>query len=102
MTDKYNGWTNYETWAVNLWLSNDEPTYRQVRNLCLSQNDEYKGSTRTSSATTAITNRIHRMLTIFTIFDFYHFQSFLVKVLGWSAMAEPGGPFGFHIDNQAF
>lgn len=29
MTDKkYNGWTNYETWNVNLWLtSNDEGTY---------------------------------------------------------------------------
>ena len=20
---KYNGWTNYETWSVNLWMSND-------------------------------------------------------------------------------
>jgi hypothetical protein len=20
----YNGWTNYETWAVNLWMSNDQ------------------------------------------------------------------------------
>lgn len=25
---KYNGWTNYETWAVKLWLDNEEPIYR--------------------------------------------------------------------------
>jgi len=25
MTKKeYNGWTNYETWVVNLWMDNDE------------------------------------------------------------------------------
>jgi len=24
----YNGWTNYETWAVKLWMDNEEPTYR--------------------------------------------------------------------------
>lgn len=23
----YNGWTNYETWIVNLWISNDSGSY---------------------------------------------------------------------------
>jgi len=28
---KYNGWTNYETWAVKLWMDNEEPSYRYWR-----------------------------------------------------------------------
>lgn len=28
--EKYNGWANYETWNVALWLGNDEPLYRAV------------------------------------------------------------------------
>jgi hypothetical protein len=32
MTDqRYNGWTNYETWNVSLWLDNDEGSYTYVR-----------------------------------------------------------------------
>jgi len=28
---EYNGWTNYETWVVNLWMDNEEGSYRYWR-----------------------------------------------------------------------
>ncbi len=28
---RYNGWTNYETWAVSLWIDNDQATYLHWR-----------------------------------------------------------------------
>ena len=30
MEKGYNGWANYPTWCVNLWLSNEEPLYREA------------------------------------------------------------------------
>lgn len=29
MSETYNGWTNYETWCVKLWLDNDGWQYEQ-------------------------------------------------------------------------
>jgi hypothetical protein len=28
---EYNGWKNYATWNVMLWLNNDEPSYRAMQ-----------------------------------------------------------------------
>jgi uncharacterized protein YgfB (UPF0149 family) len=34
MTDeRYNGWTNYETWVTALWIDNDEGTYTESRRM---------------------------------------------------------------------
>lgn len=30
-TKGYNGWTNYETWCVSLWLDNDSGSYDHWR-----------------------------------------------------------------------
>ena len=36
----YNGWKNYETWLVNLWLSNDRGTYEYMVEIAEEVKDE--------------------------------------------------------------
>jgi hypothetical protein len=31
----HQGWSNYETWCIHVWLTNDFPTYRHCRGLVL-------------------------------------------------------------------
>ncbi len=42
----YSGWKNYETWVVNLWLSNDEGTYDYIQEMASELADEHNGDER--------------------------------------------------------
>lgn len=39
----YNGWTNWDTWAVHLWLTNDEDSYDTACAIV----DEYRDNPKT-------------------------------------------------------
>jgi hypothetical protein len=48
MMSKYNGWTNYETWLVNVWMTNEEGSSRywdEIARRCYDE-DDVEESTR--------------------------------------------------------
>jgi len=46
MCGEYNGWHNWETWNLKLWLDNDESVYNQVLLLARTYSDTYEAGTR--------------------------------------------------------
>lgn len=39
---RYNGWKNYETWCISLWINNEEPMYKHWRARACELRDEYE------------------------------------------------------------
>lgn len=37
----YNGWRNYETWCVHLWITNEETLYNLYRGMAVQAKDVY-------------------------------------------------------------
>lgn len=42
ITTEYNGWSNRETWLVNLWLGNDMSSYDFLQQICKKRCETWK------------------------------------------------------------
>lgn len=47
-SETYNGWTNYETWLVSLWMDNEQGDYEYWREAALECIEESEGTTRSA------------------------------------------------------
>jgi len=66
-TKRYNGWTNYETWLVNLWIGNERGSYEYWREESQSvwneaTPGEYDWQTREQQATYALSKHLEEEL----------------------------------------
>ena len=61
MSDGYNGWSNYETWNVALWMDNDgsDAYWRECAEQCAEDTDEDDDvETRKNDATLALADML--------------------------------------------
>ena len=42
LDNKYNGWTNYETWNFNLWITNEEADYNCALEMADESTDKWE------------------------------------------------------------
>lgn len=65
---KYNGWTNYETWNVALWIDNDQGSYSQRQEMAQEAWDDaedtrgYSSQTREDSAKYLLSKRLQEWI----------------------------------------
>jgi len=57
--DEYNGWKNFETWALNLWLSNDQGMYLATQEIAGDATDGYVSSCETYGFEPTDSGRAH-------------------------------------------
>lgn len=59
---KYNGWTNYETWVVNLWMDNEEGSHdywvRMARYIYENEAKEQKHFTKMEDAVGLVADKL--------------------------------------------
>jgi len=64
MTERYNGWTNYETWNVKLWMDNDQGSYEfwnEQAQECWNETDaDEPNDTREADARIALAERLEQ------------------------------------------
>jgi hypothetical protein len=58
-SESYNGWTNYQTWAVALWLDNDEGTNEAVADLARAWEGESRDGGTVSDLAESIREYVH-------------------------------------------
>lgn len=53
-TRTYNGWSNYETWCMALWIGNDQASYLHAQALAEAEVEVPAWTTRTEARTAAL------------------------------------------------
>jgi len=49
-TEQYNGWSNYETWLVSMWLTNDQSSYNWLEALRSERGSDHEKAERLEAA----------------------------------------------------